>query len=236
MADRRICAVTTCDKAPVTRGWCSGHYHRWQRYGDPAGGPQLMDNSGTCSIESCAAPAKSRGLCSNHYYHLRTHGDPLKDAPPRESQPYNWLVEHAHHHDDEACLFWPFARSAGGRPSINISGKTRIAHREMCRLAHGEPPTPDYQAAHSCGRGDDGCLNPNHLRWATAAENEADKLLHGTSNRGERHGMVKLTEDEVRTVRALKGKMSQRAAAKALGYTRGVVCDIWTGRTWGWLK
>jgi len=106
----------------------------------------------------------------------------------------------------------------------------------MCRLAHGEPPAPDYQAAHSCGRGVDGCLNPNHLRWATAEENEADKLLHGTSNRGERHGMVKLTEDEVRAVRALKGKVSQRAAAKALGYTRGVVCDIWTGRTWGWLE
>ena len=236
MADRAICSVEGCGKAAAVRGWCHGHYHRWQRYGEPTGGPAFIDNSGPCSVDGCERPAKSRGLCANHYYHLRTHGDPLKSAPPRESEPLRWLVEHANHQDDEACLFWPFARSATGRPSINIHGKTRIAHREMCRMAHGEPPAPGYQAAHSCGRGEDGCLNPRHLRWATASENERDKLDHGTSNRGERHGMVKLTEDEVRAVRGLKGQMSQRAAAKALGHTRGVVCDIWSGRTWGWLE
>lgn len=28
------------------------------------------------------------------------------------------------------------------------------------------------------------CINPAHLRWATRAENEQDKITHGRSNRG----------------------------------------------------
>lgn len=194
-----------------------------------------MDNSGTCSVSGCDRPARARGLCHNHYYHLRTHGDPLKAAPPRESEALKWLGAHVGHGDTEACLMWPFGATGQGRPSIRIDGGTRIAHREMCRLAHGEPPTPEHQAAHSCGRGGDGCLNPNHLRWATAAENEADKLLHGTSNRGERHGMAKLTEDAARQIKALKGVVTQRGTAKMFGISRGAVSDIWTGRTWEWL-
>lgn len=30
-----MCAVETCEKAVVARGWCSAHYTCWQRYGDP---------------------------------------------------------------------------------------------------------------------------------------------------------------------------------------------------------
>lgn len=33
------CAVDGCTKPRRTRGWCSGHYTRWYRYGDVAGRP-----------------------------------------------------------------------------------------------------------------------------------------------------------------------------------------------------
>lgn len=29
------CAVTGCERAAVSRGWCRRHYLRWQRHGDP---------------------------------------------------------------------------------------------------------------------------------------------------------------------------------------------------------
>lgn len=32
------CSIAGCDQAAYVRGWCSAHYHRWQRYGDPLGG------------------------------------------------------------------------------------------------------------------------------------------------------------------------------------------------------
>lgn len=29
------CSIEACDKAAFCRGWCSAHYSRWQRHGDP---------------------------------------------------------------------------------------------------------------------------------------------------------------------------------------------------------
>lgn len=33
------CEIPECPKPVDTRGWCRGHYRRWQRYGDPLGRP-----------------------------------------------------------------------------------------------------------------------------------------------------------------------------------------------------
>jgi hypothetical protein len=35
----RTCAIPDCERPQRYREWCSGHYHRWQRYGDPRGIP-----------------------------------------------------------------------------------------------------------------------------------------------------------------------------------------------------
>lgn len=31
----KTCSVAGCDKPIKARGWCSGHYSKWQRNGDP---------------------------------------------------------------------------------------------------------------------------------------------------------------------------------------------------------
>jgi hypothetical protein len=49
------------------------------------------------------------------------------------------------------------------------------------------------EAAHLCGNRS--CFNGAHLRWATRAENEADKLLHGTAGR-------KLTNEQAAEIRS----------------------------------
>ncbi len=32
------CSIGTCPDSARVRGWCNGHYRRWQRHGDPEGG------------------------------------------------------------------------------------------------------------------------------------------------------------------------------------------------------
>ena len=58
---------------------------------------------------------------------------------------------------------------------VMVGGRRQSAHRAMCELVHGPAPTPKHQAAHSCHRGCDGCVLPQHLHWATDAENRAER-------------------------------------------------------------
>ncbi len=41
----KICAVDGCDKPLLARGWCSKHWTRWQRHGDPLAGGTPKDGT-----------------------------------------------------------------------------------------------------------------------------------------------------------------------------------------------
>jgi DNA invertase Pin-like site-specific DNA recombinase len=64
----------------------------------------------------------------------------------------------------------------------------------------------------------------------------ADKLIHGTENRGDRNGQSRLTEDQVREIRRLKGSMFQREIAEKFGVTLSTVNHIYNRTTWAWLN
>lgn len=54
------------------------------------------------------------------------------------------------------------------------------------------------------GRHLDGDYKNNNLwnlKWGTPVENQADRVLHGTSNQGEQHGLSKLTESDIIQIR-----------------------------------
>lgn len=56
------------------------------------------------------------------------------------------------------------------------------------------------------------------------------------STRGERHSGAKLTEDDVREIRGLTGKMPQYDVAALFGISRAQACRIQKGNNWGWLQ
>lgn len=35
MTDEKLCSIENCFSKSFRRGWCSGHYARWRRHGDP---------------------------------------------------------------------------------------------------------------------------------------------------------------------------------------------------------
>lgn len=89
----------------------------------------------------------------------------------------------------DACIVWPFASRASsgyGAHSFRADGvKINVdAHRHVCSLAHGAAPPHRPQAAHKCGN--KLCINPRHLKWASAVENMADAKRHGTLKGGGR--------------------------------------------------
>lgn len=153
---------------------------------------------------------------------------------PRTSKgvPSQWIKDHAGH-EGAVCLIWPFARKSNGYANLS-SGP---AYRVMCRLVHGDPPTVAHHAAHSCGNGRGGCINPKHLRWASPAENENDKNSHGTSPRGEQQGKSKLIAEQVLEIRRLyaTGTITQAALAQRFGVKIQAISDITRRKNWAWL-
>lgn len=134
------------------------------------------------------------------------------------------------------CLIWPFGRNGYGYPNIKLDGKTLGVHRLVCEAAHGIAPS-GHDAAHSCGNGHLGCVNPNHLRWATRKENMSDAVAHGTSNRGTSNGHSKLNEAAVRQIRAMRGAgKKQREIAVAMGISTSGVRNVLRGTRWGWVS
>lgn len=140
-----------------------------------------------------------------------------------------WLVSHAGWVGEE-CLIWPFSRNPSGYAcQVRLNGRLTYAHRHMCELANGPPPSPLSDTAHSCGRGKDGCVNPRHLRWASRADNMQDAIGHGTSGRSQ---LSHLSAQDVAEIRRLKGHASQRDIAKRFGISQGAVSNITTGKRW----
>lgn len=186
-----------------------------------------------CSIEECNRPLRSKGLCERHYWRLYKHGSP-NIVLKRPRCKIDWLEKHIHFQGDE-CLKWPFSVSKHGRGTLTIKGKNMSAPRAMCLLAHGDPPSSSHQAAHSCGKGHEGCVNPRHLRWATASENEMDKLKHGTLRRGHAINTSKLTEQQVREIitRGRAGGINKMA--REFGVSPTAISYILSGKNWGWL-
>lgn len=195
MADSRLCSIPDCGKRAHARGWCTKHYQRWGRHGDPV------------FIRTPAGWGASARF--------------LRDVV----LPY----------DGDDCLTWPFTDRGTGYGRIRLDGREVSVNRIICEAEHGPPPTPKHEATHSCGNGHLGCVTKRHLRWGTHAENMADKLIHDTNTRGERHGAAKLTTDDVREIRSLLGSMPQTAIAKQFGVTRGAVKGIARGHNWAWL-
>lgn len=117
--------------------------------------------------------------------------------------------------------------------SVRIGNKNHYVHRLICIAYHGAPNGKKSHAAHFDGNPSNNL--PGNLRWVTPKENAADKVRHGRQPRmaGERSGMAKLTDDEVRRIRAaIASGLSQREIGKRFGVSHTTVYSIGKGEVW----
>lgn len=190
-----------------------------------------------CKIHGCKNTATGRGWCHAHYMRWYHTGNVQADVPLQKKAPmgalFQYYCEHVQNATTDECMRWPFAYNSRGRAVMKVGDKQVRVHRYTCEEKNGPPPTPEHHAAHNCGH--DWCINPNHVRWATPSENNQDKLAHGTHNRGERHNLAKLTEDQVQEIRRLEGRESQSSLARRFGVSAWHVNSIQKHIAWSWL-
>jgi hypothetical protein len=173
-------------------------------------------------------------MCWGHYLRLRRHGDPLKggttNGAPRA------FLDAALASDTDECIVWPFARDANGYARFRHNGENIPAYRVVCEEAHGPPVGIENHATHNCGKGNLGCINPNHLEWGTRFKNQQDRVEHGTSNRGEQCAAHKLTTEQVVVIFA---RLNAGERPYQLGpeyeVSPATIRDIKFGLSWAWL-
>jgi len=232
MAETRICSVDGCDNQVVARGWCENHYRRWRRYGDPEY-PMLRERcDGPCLVDGCENPSVTKGLCNAHYIRSRKFGDPILGGnTPGFAR--DFIESIAIPFSGDECLEWPFATDQFGYGMVADKGKPSRAHRVVCEAVNGKPASQKLHAAHICGNR--ACVNPRHIRWATARENALDKFCHGTDTRGERNNKARLTERDVLEIRRDYKTVRSTDLAKRYGVAESTISEAAKGRTWRWL-
>lgn len=138
-----------------------------------------------------------------------------------------WLRAHVGHRGCE-CLPWPKSKSRGYGQVATGHSKVEKAHRVMCELVYGPPPTPGLEAAHSCHNR--GCVNPDHLSWETRPDNQNQSVDVGRCYRDGRNG--RLNRERAEQIRALKDELSQDKIALQFGVTHSTVAKIHRNEIW----
>ena len=101
--DKRTCTIEGCERELRARGWCSTHWLRWKKHGDPNVGARVTLSE--CGVDGCDRKPTRRGMCTLHYGRWKRHGDPLAFRPdairgcsvegcPREHYGRGWCVLH----------------------------------------------------------------------------------------------------------------------------------------------
>lgn len=187
-----------------------------------------------CNIPDCGRKHAGRGLCTTHFERKR-QGVPL-DRPVRSLikagvSPLERLRAYAPEGAPGDCWEWTMCRNKN-YGMISVGGtKKRGAHIVAWEIANSRTLPDGMVIRHKCDNPP--CTNPAHLELGEHADNVGDRVARGPSFKGEGNAMVKLTDDDVRTIRALCAKgMKQRVVAEQFGVKQANISCIVTRKTW----
>lgn len=137
----------------------------------------------------------------------------------------------------DGCWIWTGAMYAGPNsyPVIAVDRKNLTVHRVVWRLEHGAIPD-GFCICHHCDNRR--CVRLEHLFLGTYGDNSADMVAKKRSAKGERVNRAKLTEDDVRQIRAAHvprsagGYGSVRDLARQFGVDASNIHNILQRKTW----
>lgn len=122
---------------------------------------------------------------------------------------------------NKGYLYVSFRRN-GRRESFAV-------HRLVLEAFVGPCPAR-HQAAHANGDPSDNRVE--NLRWATSAENHADRRRHGRIPEGEANHASKLDRSAAKTIKKLRGVVSAYELAHLACVQPSTIDSIWSGETW----
>lgn len=193
----------------------------------------------TCAVAGCEGVVAGRGWCKFHWQRWSRNGDPLVSHTRRGtgSTPEMRFWSHvALTADANRCWIWMDDKDPFGYGRFGLNYKRHQAHRFAWQLVKGVEPAQFL--LHTCPGGDNpACVNPNHLREGTQAENMQDKVDRGRTHRGEKNHAAKLTEQQVQIIKELlRQRVTQNKIAARFAVSQGAISEIKRGRNWSWVS
>lgn len=171
---RNKCSIPGCDNFVVGRGWCSLHWGRWRKHGDPL---HERKRRAVCSIPDCERISTARGWCRLHYERWYEQGDPLK-VKVLVGASVEWRFWSkvdftgpvpAHRPDLGECWLWTGGRQRTGYGRFGIGQSYKVlAYRFAYEFCVGVVPA-GLTLDHLCRIRL--CVNPWHLEPVTHLEN-----------------------------------------------------------------
>jgi hypothetical protein len=231
------CSIENCGNKYHGKGFCSKHYQKNKRLGDPLAKKEKQ----FCSIENCENKYAGKGFCNKHYYKNKKYGDPLAGKTNSQSKAGSkeYIYENSEI-DINNCWIWKKFNNKGYGMS-GLKGKSIKAHRLSYLTFVGEIPN-NLHVLHNCDN--PACVNPKHLFLGDHQDNMNDKVNKNRQSKGEDHGNSKLLQKKVNEIRTLwsaelagraKGKdvqLTQKELAKRFRVDRTTINRIINNRIW----
>ncbi len=129
------------------------------------------------------------------------------------------------------CQEWQAGKFDSGYGAYTEDGYLTGAHRWAYAMYHGEVPAGLW-VLHHCDNPP--CVAKKHLYIGKHSDNERDKIERKRYAHGERHGMARLSDDEVIGYRLMykDGKMSAADISREIGMSAGMCAAMIGGKTW----
>lgn len=129
---------------------------------------------------------------------------------------------------DEGCWEWLGKKNSNGYGTIRKGRKNKAAHRIMFEIHHGTID-PSMGVHHLCDN--PGCVNPDHLAQGDQKENMRQAVERNRTARGLANAAAKLTDDQVREMRAKwQNGTTVAGLAKEYGINKKYAREIVKGR------
>ena len=140
----RECSIEWCGKRPVAKGWCSMHYSRWKRHGDPTIQSKWRKwtfydrTSGKWDVSASGCWEWSGAKQSNGYGVIRVLGETIRA--------HRYVYEHMAGRIPDGMELDHLCRNP---PCVNPGHLEPVTHEENMRRAaeHWDRPHPSLSAS-----------------------------------------------------------------------------------------